>query len=154
MRSSTSGQTPLSNSLSHYCNQTDDTWYDFLSRYNLARKCPINRLYKHAGTSLRQRFGSNQSNGFGSTSTGDLKVRRIGVSESVNRCRVNVKGSGDVGNGFAFQNQADVPTVPDLCSVFEGVRIALLFSGQLLFLHLFALGSGLAQTPLCRRKSS
>src|ERR1700680_3722324 len=37
---------------------------------------------------------------------GHLNVRRIGVSESVNRCRVNVKGSGDVGNGFAFQNKA------------------------------------------------
>src|SRR5260370_1348648 len=37
---------------------------------------------------------------------GHLNVRRIGLSESVNRCRVNVKGSGDVGNGFAFQNKA------------------------------------------------
>src|SRR6266436_1125031 len=37
---------------------------------------------------------------------GHLNVQRIGVSESVNRCRVNVKGSGDVGNGFAFQNKA------------------------------------------------
>src|SRR5271165_125585 len=36
---------------------------------------------------------------------GDLKVLRIGVSESVNRCSVNVKGSVDVGNGFAFQNK-------------------------------------------------
>src|ERR1700686_2381504 len=36
---------------------------------------------------------------------GHLNVRRIGVSESVNRCRVNVEGSGDVGNGFAFQNK-------------------------------------------------
>src|SRR6266436_6574364 len=37
---------------------------------------------------------------------GHLNVRRIGVSESVNRCSVNVKGSGDVRNGFAFQNKA------------------------------------------------
>jgi hypothetical protein len=36
---------------------------------------------------------------------GDLKVRRIGVSESVNRRSVDVKGSGNVGNGFAFQNK-------------------------------------------------
>jgi hypothetical protein len=36
---------------------------------------------------------------------GDLKVRRIGVSESVNRRSVDIKGSGNVGNGFAFQNK-------------------------------------------------
>ena len=72
-------QTPLSNPLSHCCNQTDDTWYDFLSRYNLARKCPINRLHKHVGTSLSQRFGSIQSNGFGSTSTGDIAQSKTGT---------------------------------------------------------------------------
>jgi hypothetical protein len=36
---------------------------------------------------------------------GHQNVRRIGVSKSVNRCSVNVKGSGDVRNGFAFQNK-------------------------------------------------
>src|SRR5260370_24856667 len=36
---------------------------------------------------------------------GHLNVRRIGVSESANRCSGNVKGSDDMGNGFAFQNK-------------------------------------------------